>query len=112
FDRYYNPESTLGNSIIGILEEKGDFDLFISLVDRADLRKALGESAIYTCLAPKDEFVKDYFLNHLKYSSLEQVPIAEVRNYVNYPFINGMYYMYDLEKPYKSATSLINKSRA
>ncbi len=112
FDRYYNPESTLGNSIIGILEEKGDFDLFVSLVDRADLRKALGESAIYTCLAPKDEFVKDYFLNHLKYSSLDKVPIVEVRNYVNYHFINGMYYMYDLEKRYKAATSLINKSRA
>ncbi len=111
FDRYYHPESTLGNNIIGILEEKGDFDLFVSLVDRAGLRKALGESAIYTCLAPKNDFVKDYFLTYLKYTSLDQVPIEEVRAYVNYHFVNGMYYMYDLEKRYTSATNLINKSR-
>lgn len=111
FEDYYHPDTTLGNNIIGILEEKGGFDLFVSLVDRADLRKTLGEAAIYTCIAPKDEFVEDYFLNHLGYSSLDQVPLHAVRAYVNYHFINGMYYMYDLEKRYVSATSLINKSR-
>lgn len=111
FTDYYQPESTLSNSILGILEEKGDYDLFLSLVDRANLRKSLSESAIYTCLAPRNAFVEAYFIDRLKYSSLEQVPLTALRNYVNYHFINGMYYMYDLEKRYTSTESLINKSR-
>lgn len=111
FDDYYHPDTTLGNSILGVLEEKGEFDLFVSLVDRAGLRKALGEAAIYTCIAPKDDFVEGYFLNHLGYASLDQVPLDAIRAYVNYHFINGMYYMYDLEKRYTSATTLISKSR-
>lgn len=111
FNEYYHPESTLGNSILGILEEKGEYGSFLSLIDRADLRKSLSESAIYTCLAPKDEFVKAYFIDKLKYNSLEQVPLAEIRNYINYHFINGMYYTYDLEKRYMSTQSAISKSR-
>lgn len=111
FNDYYNPESTLGRSILGVLEEKGGFNDFLGLIDRVGLQKSLSESAIFTCIAPKDEFVKAYFIDHLKYPSLEQVPDAEVRAYINYHFINGMYYTYDLEKRYRSATSEINKSR-
>ncbi|SKC06758.1 Fasciclin domain-containing protein [Sphingobacterium nematocida] len=111
FNEYYHPKSTLGNSIIGILEEKGEYGVFLSLIDKADLRKSLSESAIYTCLAPKDDFVKEYFLDKLKYNSLDQVPLAEVRAYINYHFINGMYYTYDLEKRYASTQSAISKSR-
>jgi len=111
FDTYYDPESTLGNNILEVLEEKGEFKLFISLIDRANLRKSLSESAIYTCLAPKDEFLNAYFLDELNYNSLDQVPITEVRAYINYHFINGMYYTYDLEKRYTSTENLINKSR-
>ncbi|GGH18454.1 hypothetical protein GCM10011418_22130 [Sphingobacterium alkalisoli] len=108
---YYNPESTLGNNILGILEEKGEFDLFITLIDKADLRKTLGESAIYTCLAPRDEYVRAYFLDHLGYTTIDEVPLPDIRAYINYHFINGMYYMHDLEKRYHTTDVLINKSR-
>lgn len=111
FHSYYQPESTLSKSILEVLEENGEFNLFLSLIDRAELKKSLGESAIYTCLAPKDEFVNAYFIEKLKYPSIDQVPISEIKNYINYHFINGMYYTYDLEKRYFSTESLIGKSR-
>ncbi len=111
FNEYYHPETTLGKSILGVLEEKGEYELFLSLIDKAELRKTLGESAIYTCLAPKDEYVRAYFIDHLKYASIEQVPLADIKTYINFHFIAGMYYAFDLEKRYTGLEGAINRSR-
>src|SRR5690606_5432255 len=111
FDDYYSPENTLNLNIIEVLEEDPEFSQFVALIDKANLRETLGEAAIYTCLAPKNEFVEDYFLGERGYKSMEQVPINEVKVYINYHFINGMYYMYDFEKNYRNIISPISKSR-
>lgn len=111
FDDYYNPENTLNLNIVQVLEEDPEFSHFVALIDKAALRKTLGESAIYTCLAPKNQFVEDYFLKEKGYQSLDQVPVEEITIYINYHFINGMYYMYDFEKNYVNLTTPISKSR-
>ncbi|MEC3878977.1 fasciclin domain-containing protein [Parapedobacter sp. 10938] len=108
---YYNPESSLDKNIIEVLEEDGRFSSFVGIIDRLDLRSTLGEAAIYTCLAPLDEHVSAYF-NALDYASIEAVPEEELRKFVNYHFINGMYYQYDIEQRYTNATTAIGRSRA
>ncbi len=108
---YYNPRSTLDKNIIEVLEADGRFAEFVSLIDRLNLRDVLGEAAIYTCLAPLDEHVTVYF-SQKGYSSLDAVPEEELRQFVNYHFINGMYYQYDIEQRYTSATTAIGRSRA
>ncbi|WP_257669250.1 fasciclin domain-containing protein [Parapedobacter tibetensis] len=108
---YYNPESTLNKNIIEVLEEDGRFSAFVGLIDRLDLRSTLGEAAIYTCLAPLDEHVIAYF-SQQGYASLDAVPDEELRKFVNYHFINGMYYQYDVEQRYVNANTEIDKSRA
>ncbi|MCH5686901.1 fasciclin domain-containing protein [Niabella sp. W65] len=93
-----------------MLEADGRFSLFVKMIDKAGLRKTLGSSAMYTCLAPTDQQVTAY-LTKLGYSSVESMPGDVSRRYVNYHFINGMYYEYDINKLYNNATSLITKSR-
>lgn len=110
-NQYYNPKSELDKNIIEVLEADGRFSLFVRIIDKVNLRKTLGSSAIYTCLAPADDQVTLYF-SKLGYNSIDQVPEALLRKYINYHFINGMYYEYDINKIYNAATSLIGKSRA
>lgn len=108
---YYNPKSTLDKNIIEVLEEDGRFSSFVSIIDRTGLRSTLGEAAIYTCLAPLDKDVSAYFAQK-GYNTLDDVPDIELRQFINYHFINGMYYQYDIERRYQSASTYLNKSRA
>lgn len=108
---YYNPKSTLDKNIIQVLEEDGRFTAFVDAIDRLKLRSTLGEAAIYTCLAPLDEHVQAYF-SQLGYSSLDAVPEEELRKFINYHFISGMYYQYNIEQRYLAATTNVGRSRA
>ena len=108
---YYNPKSTLDKNIIEVLEEDGRFTDFVGIIDQLDLRGTLGKAAIYTCLAPLDAHVSAYF-EELGYTSIDVVPEEELRKFVNNHFINGMYYQYDIEQRYTSATTAIGRSRA
>lgn len=108
---YYNPRSTLDKNIIQVLEADGRFSEFVGIIDRLNLRNALGEAAIYTCLAPLDEHVTAYF-SEKGYNSLDAVPEEELRKFVNYHFINGMYYQYDIEQRYLAANTAVGRSRA
>ncbi|MFT4094657.1 MAG: fasciclin domain-containing protein [Niabella sp.] len=110
-NQYYNPKGSLDKNIIEVLEADGRFSRFVAMIDKLDLRKTLGAGAIYTCLAPTDEQV-DAYLAKSGYASIELAPEAELRRYVNYHFINGMYYEYDINKIYNAATSLVAKTRA
>lgn len=108
---YYNPQSTLDKNIIQVLESDGRFSAFVDIIDRLELRSVLGEAAIYTCLAPLDEHVNAYF-SEKGYGALDEVPEEELRKFVNYHFINGMYYQYDIEQRYRAASTAIGRSRS
>lgn len=110
-DGYYNPKNTLDKNIIEVLEADGRFSVFVGMIDRLELRTALGSAAIYTCLAPLDEHVNAYFRDQ-GYAAINQVPETQLRNYVNYHFIYGMNYEYDFRRRYQQASTLINETRA
>jgi uncharacterized surface protein with fasciclin (FAS1) repeats len=111
FDDHYNPSKRIDKNIVEILSEDPEFTEFIKLIDKLGLRKTLGEGAIYTCLAPKNEHVIEYFTAK-GYASIDVVPEAVLRQFVNSHFINGMYYKYDIEKRYKDAVSGLNPTKA
>ena len=111
FEEHYNPAKRIDKNIIQILGEDPELTEFVKLIDRLGLRKTLGEAAIYTCLAPKNEHVIEYF-KEKGYAAIDVVPEAELRQYVNSHFINGMYYKYDIEKKYKDAVSGLNPTKA
>ncbi|HEY9559814.1 MAG TPA: fasciclin domain-containing protein, partial [Anseongella sp.] len=111
FDEHYYPSAQLDDNIIGVLEKDGRFSAFVRMIDTLGLRETLGEAAIYTCLAPTDEHVQA-FVQKAGYQSLNEVPKEQLEKFVNYHFINGMYYAYDLEKRYLNANSELDQTRA
>lgn len=111
FEEHYNPSKRIDKNIIQILSEDPELTEFVKLIDQLGLRKTLGEAAIYTCLAPKNAHVIEHF-NKKGYATIDGVPEAELRQYVNSHFINGMYYKYDIEKKYKDAVSGLNPTKA
>lgn len=111
FEEHYNPSGRMDKNIVTILSDDQEFAEFVKIIDKLDLRKTLGEGAIYTCLAPSNDQVKEYFKSK-GYASVDEVPEMELREYLNYHFINGMYYKYDIEKRYTSAIGGLNPTRA
>ncbi len=111
FEEHYNPEQQIDRNIIDILNADVQFSNFVEMIDKLELRKTLGEAAIYTCLAPKNEHVQKFFEKN-GYSSIDDVPELVLRQYVNYHFISGMYYKYDIEKNYKDAGNGLNPTKA
>ena len=87
FDEHYNP-TTADKNIVEILSEDADHSEFVKIIDKLGLRATLGESAIYTCLAPTNQHVKAY-LEGRGFTSIDQVPELELRQYVNGHFLNG-----------------------
>lgn len=97
FDDHYESrgESTIKQNIVEILRLEPDFSLFVQAIDRLELATSLSESAIFTCLAPRNKEVE---LFAQPYGGIESVPEATLRSWLNYHFVMGMHYRYDLEK--------------
>lgn len=111
FQEHYNPERRIDKNIIQVLSEDPDLTDFVKIIDKLGLRKTLGEAAIYTCFAPTNEQVNAYFKSK-GFTSIADVPVLALRQYVNNHFINGMYYKYDIEKRYKDAINGLNPTKA
>ncbi len=102
FDEHYNPIARVDKNIVETLGEDPELLDFVKIIDKIGLRKALGEAAIYTCLAPTNEHVQ-VFVEANGFRTIDEVPESLLRQYVNAHFINGMYYKYDIEKRYSNA---------
>ncbi len=101
FDNHYHSigNSTIGKNVTQVLEEKGGFSLFLQMIRRANLERTLGESGLYTCLAPRDKDV-EAFLQENGFT-VETMPLETLIRYINYHFISGMLYQYNFEKKYE-----------
>lgn len=102
FEEHYYPKKKIDKNLIQVLESNPKFSDFVKMIDNLELRKTLGESALYTCLAPTNDHVQ-YFLQENGYNSIDDIPEKVARQYVNYHFISGIYYKYDIEKKYTDA---------
>ncbi len=89
FEEHYNPSEKIDKNIVEILSANPDFSEFVKIIDKVDLRKALGEGAIFTCLAPRNEHLILHF-KQLGFENIDKVPVLELRKYVNSHFITGM----------------------
>lgn len=104
YDHYETSgESTITENIVDILRTDPNFSLFVQAIDRLDLATTLGKSAIYTCLAQTNKDVEAY-LKSKNVASIDEVPEDELTQWLNYHFIMGMYYRYDIEKKSNTIT--------
>lgn len=99
FNDYYDGNSTVGLNVVQVLAGHEDLTLFARLIEKADLSRTLGESGIYTVLAPRNKDVQKW-LDDNGYT-LETVPDEKLIPWINYHFITGRNYLYDIEENYK-----------
>lgn len=103
FDDHYNKvnDASIGLSVTQVLENKGGFELFLEMIRRADLERTLSQSGLYTCFAPKDEHVQKW-LDENGWT-VATMPERKMIDFINYHFMLGMVYYYDLEKYYENS---------
>ncbi|MBD1420480.1 fasciclin domain-containing protein [Sphingobacterium chuzhouense] len=86
---YERPDWLKGNSW-EVLEDRGQFTLFLQAVERAGFKEILDGKTIATIFAPSDEAFQKY-LTENNWSSVGQVPLKELKKLVGYHLI---YYAY------------------
>lgn len=103
FDDHYNKvnDASIGKNVTQVLESKGGFELFLKMIRRADLERTLSQSGLYTCFAPKDEYVQQWL--DQKGWTVENMPERTMIDFINYHFMSGMVYYYDFEKYYENS---------
>lgn len=98
FNEHYEASALAGLNVVQVLGEYEDLSLFAQLVEKAGLSTTLGESGIYTVLAPRNEQVQQW-LDEAGYT-VDNVPDNVLIPWLNYHFVPGRYYVYDLEEQY------------
>lgn len=87
---YERPDWLKGNSW-EVLEDRGQFTLFLAGAERAGLREILDGNTIATIFAPSDEAFQKY-LTENNWSSIAQVPLKELKKLIGYHLV---YYAYN-----------------
>lgn len=98
FNEHYEASALAGLNVVQVLGEYEDLSLFAQLVEKAGLSTTLGESGIYTVVAPRNEQVQQW-LDEAGYT-VDNVPDNVLIPWLNYHFVPGRYYVYDLEEQY------------
>lgn len=103
FEDHYHKvgDASIGMSVTQVLEERGEFRLFLEMIRRADLERTLTQSGLYTCFAPRDRHVQEWLDKNGW--TVQTMPLRTINQFVNYHFIKGMKYYYDFEKKYQDA---------
>ncbi len=87
-DHYENPG--LKSSIWELLEERGNYSIFLSAVERSGFRPYLEGKGIATVMAPDDEAFTSYFATHN--TSIESMPLSDLKKLVGFHLL---YYSYN-----------------
>ena len=74
FNEHYEASALAGLNVVQVLGEYEDLSLFAQLVEKAGLSTTLGESGIYTVVAPRNEQVQQW-LDEAGYT-VDNVPVA------------------------------------
>lgn len=102
FDTYYERPDWLEAPIYQILEEDGDFSLYLQAVDRTLQKQVLSGAGLYTCFAPNDEAFSAW-LTQKGYKSVDEIPQEEVDALVAYSLV------YNLFKQENLGSALVSK---
>lgn len=100
FDKYYKFEGNK-ETIYELLQEKGEYNLFLEALDAAGYGEIIAKSGLFTVLAVKDEAFNTY-LNSNGYSKIGDIPEDELKALVGYHVIDWLYSSSGLGTGYSS----------
>ncbi len=92
---YYEEPDWIKGSIYEILEERGDYSLFLSAVDRCEYTSLLKGRAILTVMAPNDASMNSYLQANYGTTKVEDIPVGELKKLVGFHLL---YYSFDKDK--------------
>lgn len=92
---YYEEPEWLKGSIYEILQERGEYDLFLQGVDTCQYTALLKGRSILTVMAPTDSSLSAYLQKHYGCTDWSLVPVDEVKKLIGF---HVLYYALDQSK--------------
>ncbi|WP_200978997.1 fasciclin domain-containing protein [Echinicola sp. 20G] len=92
-EHYERPEWLKGNAW-ELLENRGEFSIFLAAVDKAGFRSLVEGKGIVTVLAPSDEAFEKYLLEQ-GFGTIDDMPTKELKKLVGYHLV---YYSFSRER--------------
>jgi uncharacterized surface protein with fasciclin (FAS1) repeats len=92
---YYEEPSWLKGSIYEVLQDRGNYTLFLQAVDRCDYTAILSGRSILTVMAPDDASMRSYLTENYGTESVDDVPLDELKKLIGFHLL---YYSFDKDK--------------
>ncbi len=85
-DPHYTDDGGLEDPIYSVLENEGDYSLYLQCVDKAGYKNILNSSGYYTVFAPTDSAFESW-LTENSYSSVDDISEAEAKKMIQYSIV-------------------------
>nr|WP_319399812.1 fasciclin domain-containing protein [uncultured Carboxylicivirga sp.] len=95
-ETYYDRPDWLEPNILNQLQEKGNFNSFITCIEKAGFSKSLNGAGYYTVFAPTDEAFKTFMQEH-NISSAENISAEMAHDIVSYAIVQNRYSVTELD---------------
>ncbi|MDL2230613.1 fasciclin domain-containing protein [Alistipes sp. OttesenSCG-928-L06] len=93
-DKYYELPDWLKGSAWELLENEGNYKIFLEGIERSGYKDMVTGKGIITVMAPNDDAFKTY-LTQKGYSSISDMPIEELKKLITYHLV---YYAFNQDK--------------
>lgn len=94
-DIYYQEPDWLKGSIYEVLQERGDYSVFLKGIERAGFKSIVNGKSILTVMAPADSAFYAYLEEHYEGKSIDELPLPELKKLIGFHIL---YYAFDKEK--------------
>jgi hypothetical protein len=94
-DDYYATPSWLKGSIYQVLEQHGDYSIFLKGVELAKMKPMLDGKSILTVMAPNDSAFTVYLNEYYGGKKIEDLPVNEISKLIGF---HVLYYSFDKNK--------------
>ncbi len=94
-DLYYQEPDWLKGSIYEVLQERGDYSVFLKGIELAGFKSIVNGKSILTVMAPSDSAFGAYLDDHYEGKSIEELPLPELKKLIGFHIL---YYAFDKEK--------------
>lgn len=92
-DKYYKLPDWLKGNALEVLEDRGNFSLFLTAVDNSSYRDLVRGKGLVTVMAPTNEAFQQYLSKH-GYASVSQIPQETLEKLIGYHLV-----YYSFSKP-------------
>lgn len=94
-NNYYNTPEWLKGSIYKVLQDRGNYSIFLKGVDLANMKPMLDGKSILTVMAPNDSAFTVYLSQNYGGKKIEELPLDEIKKLIGF---HVLYYSFDREK--------------